>query len=181
MKTQLALTAILIGLSTYAQAQITVTPGTLASVTQLHGSIYLDTASEQFTLGMGQTLSSFNLDTVLQTTSSTLYGLAAVLYEGSAASGPVLWAGGAFSTTPPIPLTGTATGISYDSLYKVTPSSTLGAGTYTLSFYGLGGRDIAGTVASTITPVPEPETYALVGLGLVGMLLTRRRKLSVAV
>ncbi|MBM5574885.1 PEP-CTERM sorting domain-containing protein [Deefgea sp. CFH1-16] len=33
-----------------------------------------------------------------------------------------------------------------------------------------------GTFSATVTPVPEPETYVLMGLGLLGLLSTRRRK-----
>ena len=33
-----------------------------------------------------------------------------------------------------------------------------------------------GTMSATVTPVPEPETYALMGLGLLGLLAARRRQ-----
>lgn len=52
----------------------------------------------------------------------------------------------------------------------------LGAGRYeitgvaTLSPFGMGGAGVQ------IAPVPEPETYALMGLGLIGIWANRRRK-----
>jgi hypothetical protein len=44
------------------------------------------------------------------------------------------------------------------------------------------GNDFAldNIAMSTTAPVPEPETYALMGLGLVGLVAARRRKLQAA-
>ena len=63
--------------------------------------------------------------------------------------------------------------ISYDGL---------GAGTYELSVHGtlnhgFKGNSYGGNFVTELTPVPEPETYALMlaGLGAVGFVARRRR------
>ncbi|BCL74663.1 hypothetical protein JHS3_03990 [Jeongeupia sp. HS-3] len=54
------------------------------------------------------------------------------------------------------------------------------AGTYSAFFAVNKSANWLGTlklnVASVAAPVPEPETYALMGAGLLGVLLSRRRK-----
>lgn len=65
-----------------------------------------------------------------------------------------------------------------ESLFNLTrftfSASNLAAGNYTLKFNLLGGGDYTGSY--TITAVPEPETNALmlVGLGLIGFIARRK-------
>lgn len=58
----------------------------------------------------------------------------------------------------------------------------LGVGDYYYQVTGVGTGTRGGfyTISSTVTPVPEPETYALMlaGLGAVGFLVKRRRARS---
>ncbi|XZG70899.1 PEP-CTERM sorting domain-containing protein [Chitinibacteraceae bacterium HSL-7] len=67
------------------------------------------------------------------------------------------------------------------SHYSVNASG-LNAGSYVLSFVGItnNGGDTAAfldNVSLAVAPVPEPSTYALMGLGLAGLVFSRRRKL----
>jgi hypothetical protein len=67
-----------------------------------------------------------------------------------------------------------------------TPSSFsfggLTAGSFKLSFLGINSTPLAsfygGSVGAVTTPVPEPETYALMlaGLGVIGFMASRRRQ-----
>ncbi len=52
------------------------------------------------------------------------------------------------------------------------------AGTYSYFFTSAAVHNWTGNLNVAVAPVPEPETYALMGLGLVGLLAARRRKMA---
>ncbi|QBC43417.1 NF038129 family PEP-CTERM protein [Iodobacter fluviatilis] len=66
----------------------------------------------------------------------------------------------------------------YGSLLSADPSGVAVLAEFTpgsaTSFNSLLRAD--GNAVATITPVPEPETYALIGLGLLGLLIQRRKR-----
>lgn len=59
-----------------------------------------------------------------------------------------------------------------------TNSVSLNAGNYYYSVLGGAVGQVSYAIASSTTPVPEPETYALLGagLGVIGFLASRRRR-----
>ncbi|MEP7101264.1 MAG: FxDxF family PEP-CTERM protein [Burkholderiales bacterium] len=81
-----------------------------------------------------------------------------------------------FDSTP-FAFTSTAVGGSTFDQYTFSASS-LAAGTYTIFVTGTGTAGSAYTGNVVITPVPEPQTYALIlaGLVAVGFLGARRKR-----
>ncbi|WP_373277231.1 FxDxF family PEP-CTERM protein [Deefgea rivuli] len=60
-------------------------------------------------------------------------------------------------------------------------NQSIAAGNYTFGFSGKLSNGTASFSYNTVTaPVPEPETYALMGIGLMGLLAARRRKVNAA-
>jgi hypothetical protein len=81
------------------------------------------------------------------------------------------------------------TGVDDFHVFSVTPGSTAATGSWTQTFAsatkvffnvnGTKNKNLGYNVAYSITPVPEPETYAmfLAGLGALGLLARRRKTL----
>lgn len=106
---------------------------------------------------------SFNLTGVLDPFLTTLNGINTGLFAGATLekSGVEL-----FTWAP----------VGFDLSRFTFSASNLAAGDYTLKFNLLGGGFYTGSY--TITPVPEPETNALILAGLAIIGLIARRKLS---
>lgn len=70
------------------------------------------------------------------------------------------------------------TGLVAEGSFSSPITATLAAGDYSYLVFGTSGASTGYySLASTVTPVPEPETYALflAGLGAIGFLTARRR------
>lgn len=91
----------------------------------------------------------------------------------------LLWDGGAprFMTNN---ISGYLAGSRQDVVWFDMPSDAI-SDTFTLRSIPRGERlgfFLAGINVTAVTPVPEPATYALMGLGLAGILLMKRRRLG---
>jgi uncharacterized protein (TIGR03118 family) len=78
---------------------------------------------------------------------------------------------------------GTVTGtdgkpISIDGLWALTPGNGTAAGNVQSIFFTAGPHDETNGLFGAIAAVPEPSTYALLGVGLIGLYFAGQRKKS---
>lgn len=139
-------------------------------------------ATAGLTLGNGSTtqinLSNFSLDTASKTIT------ASVNLNGGASQRLALFQAGGLTGSFAVPsltagqsttVTGTLTGLTLTSAGATTVANLAGFGAFASLLTGINFGDFATTV--TVSAVPEPSTYALMGLGLglAGLIARRRR------
>lgn len=105
----------------------------------------------------------------LFTETSPFVGGGSTFSAGAGITSVQLWRDAAVDTVAATFLTGLA------GTYYYLPNATYAAGDYFVRV--VSGTPFIGTFSSVTTPVPEPESYALMlaGLGALGFLVRRRR------
>ncbi|MDW5417349.1 NF038129 family PEP-CTERM protein [Iodobacter sp. CM08] len=145
-----------------------------ALVSQFRGSSFgLVDNSNTFNV-LGQLSSTLKLDNLQpnQFTQGVIFGKKLQFNVEFAESNSVIGSGTSFAFS--------LLDKNYGSLLSADPSGVAVMAEFTpgsaTSFNSLLRAD--GKAVATITPVPEPETYALIGLGLLGLAMQRRKRSS---
>jgi hypothetical protein len=171
MKLISSLLGLLLAFSLQARADVI----TLNPVISFGGINFVTAPSITINLASGSVWNPDTLNVVFQANDPTAAGLSSLSFAITSLDGLTTYDSSAFTTHG-----GYANGQQDYVVPTGTALTPLGSGSYQLLLYGqTTNPNLGGTLTTSLTPaVPEPETYALFGLGLTALILSRRRAAS---